>query len=42
MKLLDVVARWPGSSNDLTNLNNCRLKRNFEINEFPNDLLLGS
>ncbi|KAK5638457.1 hypothetical protein RI129_012752 [Pyrocoelia pectoralis] len=41
LTLLDVVARWPGSTNDSTIFNNSRIRRRFENNEFPNCLLLG-
>lgn len=41
LKLLDVVARWPGSTHDSTIFNNSRLRRRFENNEFPNSILLG-
>lgn len=41
MKILDVVARWPGSAHDATIFNNSRLKARFENREFPNCILLG-
>lgn len=41
LRLLDVVARWPGSTHDSTIFNNSRLRRRFETNEFPNSILLG-
>ena len=42
LRLLDVVARWPGSTHDSTIFNNCRLRRRFQNNEFPNCILLGT
>lgn len=41
MKILNVVARWPGSAHDSTIFNNCTIRRQFESNDFPNCLLLG-
>ncbi|KAJ8912984.1 hypothetical protein NQ315_000041 [Exocentrus adspersus] len=41
LKILDLVARWPGSTHDATIFMNSRLRARFENNEFPNCLLLG-
>lgn len=41
LKLLDVVARWPGSAHDNTIFNNSRVRRKFEEGSFPNCVLLG-
>lgn len=41
LKLMNVVARWPGSSHDATIFNNSRIKNDFENNLFPNSVLLG-
>lgn len=42
LRLLEIVARWPGSTHDSTIFNNSRLRRRFENNEFPNSILLGT
>lgn len=41
LKIRDIVARWPGSSHDLTIFNNSRIRAQFENNEFQNSILLG-
>nr|CAI5817205.1 unnamed protein product [Callosobruchus analis]CAI5820002.1 unnamed protein product [Callosobruchus analis] len=41
LNLLDVVARWPGSTHDNTIFNNCVVRRKFEQGNFPNCILLG-
>lgn len=41
LKLLDVVARWPGSTHDNTIFNNSRVRHKFEEQRFPNCVLLG-
>lgn len=41
LKIRDIVARWPGSSHDLTIFNNSRIRARFENNEFQHSLLLG-
>lgn len=42
MYIIDLVARWPGSAHDATIFNNSRIKGRFEINEFPNCLIIGN
>lgn len=42
LKLLDIVARWPGSAHDNTIFNNSRIRRKFEEGNFPNCILLGN
>lgn len=41
LKILDIVARWPGSCHDQTIFNNSRLKRRLEDGEFGRDILVG-
>lgn len=41
MRILDIVARWPGSTHDQTIFNNCTLKHRLEIGQFRNGILLG-
>ncbi|XP_066596249.1 putative nuclease HARBI1 [Prorops nasuta] len=41
LELLDLVARWPGSTHDVTIFDNSRIKSRFESGEFENGLLLG-
>jgi hypothetical protein len=41
LEILDIVARWPGSSHDSTIFNNSRIRARFENNEFDNHILLG-
>ncbi|XP_018569031.1 putative nuclease HARBI1 [Anoplophora glabripennis] len=41
LKILNVVARWPGSTHDSPIFNNSRLKMDFENNQYQNCLLLG-
>ncbi|ERL90113.1 hypothetical protein D910_07467 [Dendroctonus ponderosae] len=41
LKIIDIVARWPGSCHDQTIFNNSRIKRRFSNGEFPNCVILG-
>jgi hypothetical protein len=41
LKILDVVARWSGSSHDATIFINSQIKRKFENNNYTNCVLLG-
>lgn len=41
LKLLDVVARWPGSAHDNTIFLNSTVRRNFENGMYPNCVLMG-
>lgn len=41
LKILDVVARWPGSTHDSTIFNNSRCRARMENGEFQNSILLG-
>lgn len=41
LEIIDIVARWPGSSHDSTIFNHSRLRRNFELGLYPNSILLG-
>ena len=41
MRIIDVVARWPGSTHDQLIFNNCALKHRFEGGEFNECVLLG-
>lgn len=41
LRILDIVARWPGSSHDRTIFNNCSIKARFERGEMGNGLLVG-
>lgn len=36
LKIMDVVARWPGSQHDNTIFNHSQIKARFENQEFPN------
>lgn len=40
LKILNVVARWPGSSHDSTIFNNCHIKDDFENGRFRQCVLL--
>lgn len=40
LKILDIVARWPGSAHDSTIFNNSFIKQKFENGEITNALLL--
>ncbi|KAK5650419.1 hypothetical protein RI129_001448 [Pyrocoelia pectoralis] len=41
LRILDIVARWPGSTHDQTIFNNSRIHARFEGNEFGNSIILG-
>ncbi len=41
LRILNVVARWPGATHDATIFNNSRVNHSFENNEFRNCILLG-
>ena len=41
MRIMDVVARWPGSVHDQRIFNNSRVMSRFEANEFPGSIILG-
>lgn len=41
LKIIDIVARWYGSTHDTTIFNNSRLRASFEAGKFNNGLLLG-
>ncbi|XP_066581928.1 putative nuclease HARBI1 [Prorops nasuta] len=41
LQILDIVARWPGSSHDATIFHNSALKHRFQFGEMGNGLLLG-
>ncbi|XP_023312542.1 putative nuclease HARBI1 [Anoplophora glabripennis] len=41
MEITDIVARWPGSSHDVTIFNNSNIRREFENNLHRNSFLLG-
>ncbi|KAK5647851.1 hypothetical protein RI129_002743 [Pyrocoelia pectoralis] len=41
LKILDIVARWPGGTHDSTIFNNTRLKARFEAGHFLNTVLIG-
>ncbi|ENN83098.1 hypothetical protein YQE_00541, partial [Dendroctonus ponderosae] len=41
LKIIDIVARWPGSCHDQTIFNNSRIKSRFSNGEFPNCVILG-
>lgn len=40
-KIMDIVARWPGSSKKQTIFNNSRIKHRLENKEFPNNMIIG-
>jgi hypothetical protein len=41
LKIIDIVARWPGLAHDQTIFNNSNLKRRFENGEFGQYILVG-
>ncbi|KAK9693083.1 DDE superfamily endonuclease [Popillia japonica] len=41
LRICDIVARWPGSTHDMTIFANSRIKRRFDAGEFGNAILLG-
>lgn len=41
LKIMNIVARWPGSAHDVTIFNNSQIRHDFENNRFPNVVLLG-
>ncbi|XP_036140821.1 putative nuclease HARBI1 [Monomorium pharaonis] len=41
LDIIDIVARWPGSTHDSTIFNNSRIKSLFDENRFNDGLLLG-
>ncbi|XP_019888574.1 putative nuclease HARBI1 [Ooceraea biroi] len=41
LEIIDIVARWPGSTHDSTIFNHSRIKSLFEANRFDDGLLLG-
>jgi len=41
MKIIDIVARWPGSVHDATIFQHSRLHRRLEEGEFDSGILLG-
>lgn len=41
MRIMDLVARWPGSAHDQTIYNNSSLRARLEMGEFGNGLILG-
>ncbi|XP_031328994.1 putative nuclease HARBI1 [Photinus pyralis] len=41
LHIRNIVARWPGSSHDVTIFNNSAVRRQFENNLYPDALLLG-
>ncbi|KAJ8945877.1 hypothetical protein NQ318_002717 [Aromia moschata] len=41
LRIIDIVARWPGSSHDQTIYNNSRVKGTLQDNEFGNSIILG-
>lgn len=41
LKILDIVARWPGSAHDQTIFNNSRIRARVEAGHFENSILLG-
>lgn len=41
LKIMNLVARWPGSTHDTTIFNNSYLKTEFENRHFENSVLLG-
>ncbi|VEN36090.1 unnamed protein product, partial [Callosobruchus maculatus] len=41
LKIMNIVARWPGSTHDQTVFNNSRIKARFQSNEFEDNVLLG-
>lgn len=41
LKILDIVARWPGSTHDSTIFNSSQLRARFEGGQFQNAVLLG-
>lgn len=40
LKIMDLIARWPGSTHDQTIFDNCNLKRRLENGEFGNSVLV--
>ncbi|KAK4887491.1 hypothetical protein RN001_003762 [Aquatica leii] len=41
IKIQSPVARWPGSTHDMTIFNNSRIRARIEAGEYPNTVLLG-
>lgn len=41
MKIMNVVARWPGSAHDSTIFNNSNVRRDFENNRYRGCYLVG-
>ncbi|KAI4466883.1 hypothetical protein MML48_2g00000359 [Holotrichia oblita] len=41
LRICDIVARWPGSTHDMTIFANSRIKARFDAREFGNAILLG-
>ncbi|KAJ8915261.1 hypothetical protein NQ315_014768 [Exocentrus adspersus] len=41
LKIMDIVARWPGSTHDMTIFNNSMIRARFEARQFENSFLLG-
>lgn len=41
LRILDAVARWPGSTHDQRIFNNSRVMSRFEAGEFPNCIIVG-
>lgn len=41
LKILDIIARWPGSTHDMTIFDDSLIRARFEANEFQNFYLLG-
>lgn len=42
MRIIDIVARWPGSAHDATIFQHSRLRRRFEEGEFHSGILLAN
>ncbi|XP_045458300.1 putative nuclease HARBI1 [Melitaea cinxia] len=41
LKIMDIVARWPGAAHDQTIFNNSKIKQRFMNKEFGNSLIVG-